>query len=868
MQSDRENSDDENDDEPEHWDIPANLLDNELGIDVQQTSVKKINSVLYCVVYAILYIQVIHHISDSCVEHLLQFLFRIFQVFGADINNQVLAEFCIGFPPSLYLARKLLKLDRDDFKRFVVCPSCFCLYEFLDCIYEKDSIRCGKQCSAEIKVRGKIVKCNSPLVKQVICKGNIRKFYPLKVYCLNSVINGIENILKRKEIGQIWQHWQDWEKDLSVLRDVYDGKVWKQFLSFNGEPFLSDKQNVALMMNIDWFQPFKHRNDYSVGVIYFVLLNLPRSIRFRSENVIIAGLIPAFKKEPHSINSFLNPIVSELEMLWKGVRLDSSLFDSSYVFRAALLCVSCDIPAARKCCGFKSHAARLGCHKCMKIFPGDFGEKRDYSGFDRQNWKPRTKQSHNLYARRVKNAANKTQAEKLAREYGTFYSVLIELEYFDAIQFCVIDPMHNLFLGTAKKMFKLWVESGKLSPSNLETIEERLESLNSLTDIGRIPTHISGNYGVFSAAEWKNWTTTFSLYCLCGLLPDKDYKCWEKFVLACRLLCKPFLTVTDIQKSDLLLLDFCRTFEKIYPLKEVTCNMHLHNHLKECLLDFGPMHVFWCFSFERFNGAFGHFHTNNKAVEIQFMRKIMTSKFCDSFKDVACSTSEVDFSDIFFNSADSLLEKLKVTDIVRFLKVSDIGSDFIYEEDLLSFISLPKVYKLSALDKEDLVFLMASYRKMFPSVSLDINNMGEVIKKFGFITILGENFGSKQVNRKLRSSDILAHWATDQDNFGHSSLDLRPCRVDFYFSHTVLIEKKYITNVFAKVSWYKEYSERFKYGNALQMWHSNKFESLVNNCFIPIQKIHSRFSKGLTGVGKDLMCICPIPRRVLSDLNL
>lgn len=137
-------------------------------------------------------------------------------------------------------------------------------------------------------------------------------------------------------------------------------------------------------------------------------MNLPRSIRFRSENVIIAGLIPAFKKEPHSINSFLNPIVSELEMLWKGVRLDSSLFDSSYVFRAALLCVSCDIPAARKCCGFKSHAARLGCHKCMKIFPGDFGEKRDYSGFDRQNWKPRTKQSHNLYARRVKNEANKT----------------------------------------------------------------------------------------------------------------------------------------------------------------------------------------------------------------------------------------------------------------------------------------------------------------------------------------------------------------------------------------------------------------------------------------------------------------------------
>lgn len=77
-------------------------------------------------------------------------------------------------------------------------------------------------------------------------------------------------------------------------------------MSFNGVPFLSEFTSIVfgLMMNIDWFQPFKNRNDYSVGVIYFVLLNLPRNIRFRSENVIVAGLIPAFKKEPHSINSF------------------------------------------------------------------------------------------------------------------------------------------------------------------------------------------------------------------------------------------------------------------------------------------------------------------------------------------------------------------------------------------------------------------------------------------------------------------------------------------------------------------------------------------------------------------------------------
>lgn len=62
-------------------------------------------------------------------------------------------------------------------------------------------------------------------------------------------------------------------------------------------------------------------------------------------------------------------------------------------------------------------------------------------------------------------------------------------------------------------MFKLWVEKCILSSVKLDKVEERLASIYSLTDIGRIPTHISGNYGVFSAAEWKNWTTIFFIIC-------------------------------------------------------------------------------------------------------------------------------------------------------------------------------------------------------------------------------------------------------------------------------------------------------------------------------------------------------------------
>ena len=56
--------------------------------------------------------------------------------------------------------------------------------------------------------------------------------------------------------------------------------------------------------------------------------------------------------------------------------------------------------------------------------------------------------------------------------------------------------------------------------------------------------------------------------------------------------------------------------------------MHLHGHLKECSLDFGPVHAFWRFSFERLNGILEFYHTNGHDIPIQPMRRLFaTSDF-------------------------------------------------------------------------------------------------------------------------------------------------------------------------------------------------------------------------------------------------
>ena len=116
-------------------------------------------------------------------------------------------------------------------------------------------------------------------------------------------------------------------------------------------------------------------------------MNIPRVQRYKMENVIIIGTIPGLSEPPLTVNSYLFPLVTELQQLWSGVTLkfpDGTM----HVIRAALLTVACDMPASRKVCGFLSHSANLGCPRCYCEF-SEGGLNRNYCNFDRLSWSMR-----------------------------------------------------------------------------------------------------------------------------------------------------------------------------------------------------------------------------------------------------------------------------------------------------------------------------------------------------------------------------------------------------------------------------------------------------------------------------------------------
>ena len=96
------------------------------------------------------------------------------------------------------------------------------------------------------------------------------------------------------------------------------------------------------------------------------ICNLSRDIRFKRENLLVLGLLPGPNEVSlHKINHYIAPIVNELLSLWSGVTLNHTHeFSDGRNIRAALILISCDIPAARKICGHIS--ALVSCHRYMK----------------------------------------------------------------------------------------------------------------------------------------------------------------------------------------------------------------------------------------------------------------------------------------------------------------------------------------------------------------------------------------------------------------------------------------------------------------------------------------------------------------------
>ena len=172
-------------------------------------------------------------------------------------------------------------------------------------------------------------------------------------------------------------------------------------------------------------------------------------------------------------------------------------------------------------------------------------------------------------------------------------------------------------------------------------IQERIDKCVVPSSIGRIPHKIAYAFSSFTADLWKSWTNIFSLYALHGILEDEDLECWHLFVRACQILTTPMLTEGDVNRGHKLLLDFCVKCESMYGHTK----LHQTCTCIDCIKDFGPIYNFWLFSFERYIGLLGSYHTNQRSIELQLMCRFTTNaQICNlNISSELISEKELDF---------------------------------------------------------------------------------------------------------------------------------------------------------------------------------------------------------------------------------
>lgn len=507
-----------------------------------------------------------------------------------------------------------------------------------------------------------------------------------------------------------------------------------------------------------------------------------------------------------------------------------------------------------KCRGCKSLLCLLliPCILVLNLFlvllSGAFGDKINYGGFDRE--RQRTGDGHR---ERIEESMLKTSdstRNAFNKSHGVRYSELIRLPYVDLVRMTIVDPMHNLFLGTAKHMFRdVWQVAHNLhEKGKLENMQRILTAANVPSELGRIPNGISHNFNSFTADQWKNWCIHFSLPCLKSHLPEDAYHLWIVFVEACRLVCKPVISSRDVAKSHELLVQFGKGIERRYGSGSVTPNMHMHTHLVECIVDFGPIYSFWLFAFERFNGILGAYHRNNKNIEQQMFKrfelvqKIRSVETPSNFMPNLTSCFENIVSEDVGSLSCTLSKAIQESEVKAWHNMLHLTEPSI---SLLSCdgIHLKGMGKTELLGEPHLDFLRECLRR----VGLENINVPGSYKQYSELSYLGERYGSSTSSRK-HDYNILASW-TDLDGKIDMRRDITPGRIHFFIKFFLTSsndsgQHETMEIILAFVEWLKPHSLRRHFGTeSVSVWTNPEVCSVGFGpaSFLPVRRIAGRF---------------------------
>lgn len=199
--------------------------------------------------------QTLFRISDAGIGVLFMFIAMLLGLLATGLNVKILNEFINLLPRNVVAAKKFIGHISDTFSKYASCPECHSIYALETCkIVQPNKMVSSRNCSY-IKFRNHPhanmrKRCDTMLMKKIRTSFGTTSLYPRRLYCYQSVISSLKDLLRRPGFVEKCELWRKRKVYQNTLTDIYDARVWNEFLNPAGVPFLSVPFNFALSLNI------------------------------------------------------------------------------------------------------------------------------------------------------------------------------------------------------------------------------------------------------------------------------------------------------------------------------------------------------------------------------------------------------------------------------------------------------------------------------------------------------------------------------------------------------------------------------------------------------------------------------------------
>ncbi|KIN96829.1 hypothetical protein M404DRAFT_32877 [Pisolithus tinctorius Marx 270] len=262
---------------------------------------------------------------------------------------------------------------------------------------------------------------------------------PKKAFVYNQFNDYLTGLLSRRDIKTMMDEACDnllaslSSPQPRFIKNPFEAKFLHEFSSpKSGKLFIDrgEEGRYAFALHVDFFNPegMNLRGaSTSSGIISMACLNLLLNIRYKPENMYLAGIIPGPKQPSlENLNHYVHPLILDLATSWeRGVWYSRTAnHPNGRLTCCAIALAVCDLPAARHLAVLAGVGSHFFCSACSCYHTNNYGR------VDFENWVPRDPCELHTFAEQWRDATTTAHCEKIFREHGL-----------------VVDSMHCILEG-------------------------------------------------------------------------------------------------------------------------------------------------------------------------------------------------------------------------------------------------------------------------------------------------------------------------------------------------------------------------------------------------------------------------------------